>query len=821
MATWRRLAEVGTWVLALLTATPAVAQELKDALGDPLPKRALHRLGTTRLVHADWLDALAWSPDAKTLAAYSAGDTKVLLWAMPRGDLIRELKVGSMYPSGLAFSADGQWLAFWGRGLNNQAGMLRVWDVKTGNVVIDDARQGAHVTAVAFAPGKAVLAVGRWDGAVQTWDLTTGKEIDGKGVERVTVLAYLAADRVVTLGQDDERFVVRDLTAGKELYNFPLPGKGWYRATFSADGQWLATDAGDGTIVLRDTATGKEVRRLKGHDQSLAALAFSPDGKRLMSSGHDHTLRVWDVAGGKEIRRWNLVPGTLAWGAFAPDGATLAVGGPNGAMRIRLLDVATGKDKTADLGHASGVTSLAFSPDGKLLASAAATHGDPGARLWDPATGKLLRTIQAHDLGAGSVAFSPDGKQLLTAGRCDGTMSLWDPLTGENRGRLEGPGPQLVNAVFTPDGKHILCGDGYNHNAAVGLFDVKTRQAVWQDRRASLLTACLVLSPDGELVARGSHGSYSPYSPTDVRYGLELWQTATGKAVPWPQAGGLSVRQLAFSPDSRLLAVGSDLATQMVEIATQQQIYRWPKCRSVAIAPRGRFAALGLPGGNIALYDLSTGKECLRLECSEARSLAFSPDGKRLASGMADTTILLWDVADLETLSPLVAAKADKAALEAWWADLGSLKAERAYLSGWELSAAGKDGVPFLREKLKALQEVSPEVAGLIADLGSDKFPMRDAAQKKLVKLGRAAEEALLQTLEKKPALEVAQRIEGILATLPKDGPSERLRTLRAIAVLEQTPGAEAAAALEAVADGSPSPVIAEKARQALKRRGQ
>ncbi|KAF4920398.1 Vegetative incompatibility protein HET-E-1, partial [Colletotrichum fructicola] len=316
--------------------------------------------------------------------------------------------------------------------------------------------------------------------------------------------------------------------------------------------------------------------------------------------------------------------------AFSPDGRQLASGSDDST--VKLWDTATGQCHQTLEGHSGLVTSVAFSPDGRQLASGSS---DNTVKLWDTATGQCHQTLEGHSDWVWSVAFSPDGRQLASGSR-DSTVKLWDTATGQCHQTLEGHS-YVWSVAFSPDGRQLASGSSDN---TVKLWDTATGQC-HQTLEGHSYVWSVAFSPDGRQLASGSSDNT-----------VKLWDTATGQCHQTLEGHSSYVNSVAFSPDGRQLASGSrDNTVKLWDTATgqcQQTLEGHSSgVRSVAFSPDGRQLASGSDDNTVKLWDTATGQcqQTLEGHSSDVRSVAFSPDGRQLASGSDDNTVKLWDTA--------------------------------------------------------------------------------------------------------------------------------------------------------------------------------
>lgn len=421
--------------------------------------KSLRSLSTT------WSWASAFNSDWSQVA--TGGDDGILRIWQPDGNGYKLLN--SLDSSGqiwsVAYSPDKKILA-----AGNDQAKIYVWDIQTWQLRYVLSGGAGDVTFLLFSPdSQSLLSSSTTDEGLKLWDIRTGSLSQSmENPDTYTTGVFLSTGQLWGVQESNTETALVDLTKAKNLQRFQrnMQDAAW-RLAISSDGKLIAVDDGYNLIKVVNPGTGKTLHTFGDFPGPLIHLDFSPDGRILAglfpldasSATPTGILRVWNLANWEELYSQTI---SLAEGfAFSSDSSRIALGSAIG--KIFIYEVISGKLIQTLAGHEDVVTSLAFSPNGAILASG----GQDGTiRLWDLQAGEEIRLLDrlsykvrgsSLPVRIGCIAFSPD-ESLLVTGEVDGMIRFWDMATGVQIAAFQGHRGEVNTLDFNLGGTQFISG---------------------------------------------------------------------------------------------------------------------------------------------------------------------------------------------------------------------------------------------------------------------------------------------------------------------------------------------------------------------------
>ncbi|MFL5340041.1 MAG: WD40 repeat domain-containing protein [Gemmataceae bacterium] len=825
-----------------------------DSFGDPLPDGALRRYGTIHLRH-EGATSLSFSPDGKILV--SAGDSRLRVWNVASGRLLRERKLaadGGLHvqfalgesPFGLPTSRVlvvvngghiGLWDPYsgreWPRSALGRASFGRL--TETREEVINGKAVPTWSTSLgtfsALSPdGQTAVFAKRANGGrptVLACDLATG-------AVWLTVAQPCAPDddegSAVSFSADGRRMAVLTADGSAEVWEpatrrlvTRLPAVAGYRRrnlVLAPDGRSLLITGNRGPTggyyERRDVASGAPLPVPAASPLPEGPLLASPDGRSLVARQED-SLMLFDAS---TLRRRGTIPNLYrnqGGAAYSADGRLLAT--VNNAGAIHFWDPATAQRRNPLAAHVLQIADLGASPDGRLLATGGTT--DPDVRVWDKATGRLVRTIHRASDDLAAVYYPRNDVLVLRGGN---SLEAWNPNSGRRLGSAEGA---FVTVATAPGGRYLTGVAVTSPDDGEGPVDA----SVWQfdlGRGTERLVRRFVqsnafgisqLSPDGRRLARAS-AEIDVTGNGQMRLTLIVEDTATGRRILATPSGSFG----AFSADGRLLVmvapakgetapgmlqiwdvVAGRLLCEAPGVPSALLVYFTPDSRGVVLVREQDIAFHATAGGRkLAAWKSSSNCGCID----------FAPGGDTLFTGHYDGTALAWD------LSAYRPKKTPPGDLGRAWEALAGERGE-ALLAAVEQLADDPAAAAFLRTKVRpAVPLPAGAVAGWCAELAGRDFRAREAAHRQLRQQLDRAVPALEALQKSSPSAEARRRADALLADSEVVTSPALRRDIWAVAALERAGSAEAKALLRELAAGDPAARLTREAKESLDRLG-
>jgi WD40 repeat protein/uncharacterized caspase-like protein len=607
--------------------------------------------------HFSVVAAIDISRDGKLIASGSF-DKTVILWDAESGKQLRSFEGHSEFITSVALSHDGRLLAS-----GSTDDTIKLWQVSVGRELRTLAGHTNNVLAIAFNADDSILASTSVDKTLKLWNVKDGKELHTLTghTETINAVAFSPDGKFIASASDDKTLKIWDIASGKEIATLAGHGDKVRAVTFSPDGKTLASASNDKSVKLWETISGKEIHSFTGHSEEVSQIAFGADSKTLVSMSLS-AVKFWEIASGKEtgaITERNMGAYSMA---LYGNANLLAIGSVDSTLS--LWNTESKKKTRAFKGYAYPAKFIAFSPDGRTLASARLD----GVRLWDAENGSNMRVI-APGLGASvrSIAFSPDKhwigvgssfqkefasfpdsvKKQLGIEETVPTLKIYELQTGNLVRTIKAHEDGITAMAFSPDGKIIATGSA---DKMIKLWNAESGAELRTLAGHTAKITTLAFRYDGKVLASGSDDKT-----------IKVWETESGKEQRTIAADDNEVTSIAFRPDGKTLASGGFLTAVLWDAESGNRIREFKghsnMVTSVAFSRDGKQLATAGFDNLVKLWEVESGKELqtLRGHSNTVTSIAFSPVDSLLASASFDAKIKLWNQTSGSEVASLVA----------------------------------------------------------------------------------------------------------------------------------------------------------------------
>jgi WD40 repeat protein len=786
---------------------------LRDPVG-ALPEGAISRLGDSRLRHAGLPKCVAFSPDSKRM--YSGGEDGMLrVWDVSTGEAVNSLYFSDGTLRQIRFTHDGTRLAV--QFDNSQVRFLNPETLKEASEF--SAEFGMNF---AISDDGTLIAHYGQTGLLHVTELKTG--LEKLELDPGSPFAFRPDGKTIAVASLSGRVTLYMLTGGKPVMSFAhgttLNGKTFTTTPlngliFSPDGKRVATGGQDATGKenvqiwdITDAKNPKTIAQIKDVSRPHAWI-----GKDRLAVGGASSVGVYDFTEKKWVSQVKGIDGE--W-AISPDG-TKVVSASGGGLRVRMWDLTTGKQLHAENDTFPDPALLAPSADGKSLfiLSGDTAFDWPMSKATATAAGSLPGKAVHAAVGGGRLAVAtPDAVLIYDA------FDPAKPLAAKPSRTLTENANACRAIALSPDGKKVAYSANDNKTTIADSATGKTIRVL----PSQTVGLALAFTPDGSKVAMIGRDGFLRLWSAEAAAGEEadLWKARVQRG----QKGTIAV-----SPDGKLVAASSSGMVKIVDAATGSEVFtvgnlfEFGLFQQIAFSPDGRLlitASEGMSGG-VQLWEVATQSLVRKFSTGfgTVSHIGVFPDGTRLASAGVEEAITIWDLTgrhekDLPKADELLAA----------WGNLDSLDGAKGYPALRSLAAGGASSVRIVTAGMEEMLDTQKKIADLVKELGAEKPADREKATKELLKLGLRAMPSVQAASNSSESPEAKKRAEEILSqfavkglALPTSGlVGDTLRLFRAVQVLEDIGSPEAKITLDRIAKlGGPA---ADAAKAAIKRMG-
>lgn len=421
-----------------------------------------------------------------------------------------------------------------------------------------------------------------------------------------------------------------------------LPGHALqlWSASFSADGQRVATTSADRTVRIYDARDGQWLLTLPNQSVGLNNAAFSPDGQRIATGGDDSIARVFDAKSGAVQLLFKAHERPIRSIVFSSDGQRILTASDDRTARI--FDAQTGALLLTLTEHSGAVRAAKFSASDQRIVTACDDHA---VRVFDGRDGRLLLSLKGHTTSVAAVAFSPDGQKIVSGGD-DRTARVFDAQSDAVLFVLSGHSGAIKSVAFSADGKQLATS---SDDRTVRIYDASDGRFRFRLLGHTDWISSVAFSPDSQRIVTASYDRTA-----------RIWDLGTGRVMVGLQGHANHIRTAVFSADGQRIVTASDdceAAIWDADTGIRQLVLTGhaDSVRGAAFSPNGLRVVTASYDGTARVWDAYTGSSQLVLKghSDKVRTGVFSADGQRIVTASFDRTARIWDAKSGETLSIL------------------------------------------------------------------------------------------------------------------------------------------------------------------------